>query len=186
MLSPAQALDVLQNADMICTAAEVQTAMERLAGEISRELAGQNPLVLSVMGGAVVFSGQLLTRLEFPLDFDYLHVTRYGGDATVGGDIEWKVFPSTPLAGRVVLVLDDVLDHGHTMAAIREHVLAAGASRFVCAVFADKDLGRTKPIAADFVGVKLPDRYVFGYGLDVKGAWRNLPAIYALKPGQTV
>ncbi len=185
MLSPAQATDVLQNADMICTATAVQNAVERLAGEISGELAAQNPLLLCVMGGAVVFSGQLLTRLEFPLDFDYLHVTRYGG-ATVGGGIEWKVFPLTPLAGRVILVLDDVLDEGHTMAAIRERVLAAGASRFLCAVFADKDIGRKKPLAADFVGMQLPNRYVFGYGMDVKGAWRNLPAIYALKPNQVL
>ena len=140
---------------------------------------------LSVMGGAVVFSGQLLPKLAFPLDFDYLHATRYG-DATSGSGIEWKVFPQSPVTGRTVLVLDDVLDEGHTMVAIRDRLLAAGASRFLCAVFADKDIGRAKPIAADFVGVNLPNRYVFGYGMDVKGAWRNLPAIYALNVNQVL
>ncbi len=185
MLSPEQARNVLQNADEICTAASVRAALARLATEISARLADQNPLLLSVMGGAVVFSGQLLTLLEFPLDFDYLQATRYG-DATVGGGIQWKVFPQTPMEGRVVLVLDDILDEGHTMAAIRERVLAAGARQFLCAVFADKDIGRAKPLTADFVGVKLPNRYVFGYGMDVKGAWRNLPSIHALKPDQTV
>jgi hypoxanthine phosphoribosyltransferase len=128
----------------------------------------------------VVFSGQLLTMLNFPLDYDYLHVTRYGG-ATVGGGIEWKVAPQSPMQNRVVLVLDDVLDEGHTMSAIRERVLASGARKFLCAVFADKDIGKTKPMTADFVGVTLPNRYVFGYGMDVKGAWRNLPAVYAMK-----
>jgi hypoxanthine phosphoribosyltransferase len=137
------------------------------------------------MGGAVVFSGHLLTRLNFPLDFDYLHVTRYG-DATVGGGLQWKVFPQTSLTGRVVLVLDDVLDEGHTMAAIRQRVIEAGAAQFFCAVFADKNIDRAKPLQADFVGVELPNRYVFGYGMDVKGAWRNLPAIYALKQGQAL
>lgn len=180
MLTPAQARDVLQSADLICTAETVEAAVRRVAAEISRALATEYPVVLSVMGGAVVFSGQLLPQLAFPLDFDYLHVTRYG-DATVGGGLQWKVFPQTPLDGRTVLVLDDVLDEGHTMVAIRERVLAAGARRFCCAVFADKDIGRPKPMAADFVGLTLPNRYVFGYGMDVRGAWRNLPAIYALK-----
>lgn len=183
MLEPLRAREVLRNADLICSEQTVRTALERVAAEITNSLSESNPLVLSVMGGAVVFSGQLLTLLNFPLDFDYLHVTRYG-DATTGGGLQWKAYPQTSLDGRVVLVLDDVLDEGHTMAAIRDRVLAAGATRFLCAVFAEKELGKPKPIAADFVGVTLPDRYVFGYGMDVKGAWRNLPAIYAIKHGQ--
>ena len=185
MLTPEKAKEVLQGADLICDEASVQAALERLAAEISQRLGHCNPLLLSVMSGAVVFSGQLLTRLNFPLDFDYLHVTRYG-DRTVGGGPQWKVFPQTPMTGRVVLVLDDVFDEGHTMAAIRQRVMEAGAAQFFCAVFADKKIGRTKPLQADFVGMELPDRYIFGYGLDVKGAWRNLPAIYALKPGQAL
>jgi hypoxanthine phosphoribosyltransferase len=132
------------------------------------------------MGGAVVFTGQLLPLLRFPLEFDYIHVTRYRG-ATQGGTIQWKVEPGKLLAGRAVLVLDDILDEGHTMAAIRDRILAAGATQFYSAVLADKAIGRDKPIRADFVGVSVPDRYVFGFGMDVEGAWRNLPAIYALK-----
>jgi hypoxanthine phosphoribosyltransferase len=85
------------------------------------------------------------------------------------------------VAGRVVLVLDDILDEGHTLAAIRDKVLELGASSFHCAVFSDKVTGRPKPIQADFIGIRLPNRYVFGFGMDVRGAWRNLPAIYALK-----
>ena len=185
MLTPEKAKEVLQGADLICDEATVQAALERLGTEISQRLGHCNPLILSVMGGAVVFSGHLLTRLNFPLDFDYLHVTRYG-DATVGGGLQWKVFPQTALTGRVVLVLDDVLDEGHTMAAIRQRVMEAGAAQCFCAVFADKNIDRAKPLQADFVGVELPNRYVFGYGMDVKGAWRNLPAIYALKQGQAL
>jgi hypoxanthine phosphoribosyltransferase len=132
------------------------------------------------MSGAVVFTGQLLPLLEFPLDVDYVDLTRYG-DATVGGRIEWKKFPAAKIAGRVVLIIDDILDEGHTLAEIRRRVLEAGATRFYATVFADKLIGKTKPIAADFVGITLPNRYVFGFGMDVKGAWRNLPAVYALK-----
>jgi hypoxanthine phosphoribosyltransferase len=116
----------------------------------------------------------------FPLDFDYLHVTRYR-DRTVGGTIYWRVEPRLALAGRTVVVLDDILDEGHTLAAIRERVLAAGAARCLAAVLCEKDLGRPKPARADFTGVTVPDRYVFGCGMDVRGMWRNLPAIYAVK-----
>jgi hypoxanthine phosphoribosyltransferase len=171
---------VLETAERLCSADVVSAAVARMAREISAVLADSFPLVLCVMRGSVIFAGQLLPQLEFPLEFDYLDVTRYG-DATRGGEISWKVTPGTAVAGRVVLVLDDIVDEGHTLAAIRGQLLAAGTTRFYCAVFADKDIGRPKPVAADFVGVRLPNRYVFGFGMDVGGAWRNLPEIYALK-----
>ncbi len=180
MLAAAQAWEALNSADLICPAESVARAVSSVAGEITLALGDENPLVLSVMGGAVVFTGQLLPQLRFPLDFDYLHVTRYG-NATSGGSIEWKVFPRATVAQRVVLVVDDILDEGYTMSAVRARILAAGATRFYCAVFADKDIGKTKPITADFIGVTVPNRYVFGFGMDINGAWRNLPAIYAVK-----
>lgn len=179
MMPPEQAWRILDTAEQICSAVVVSEAVERLAREITAALRDAQPLVLSVMGGSVVFTGQILPLLRFPLEFDYLHVSRYG-DATRGGTMIWKAMPSTEVAGRVVLVLDDILDEGHTLAAIRDRVLEAGAKKFYSAVLADKDIGRSKPIAADFVGLKLPDRYVFGFGMDVSGAWRNLPAIYAV------
>lgn len=180
MAVPAEATKILRDAELVCTAEEVSAAVRRIAAEITAKLATVNPLVLTVMTGAVVFTGQLLPLLEFPLDVDYVHVTRYG-DATVGGRIEWKQFPESKIKGRIVLIVDDILDEGHTLVEIRRRVLAAGASGFYAAVFADKQIGKTKPIAADFVGVTLPDRFVFGYGMDVKGAWRNLPAVYATR-----
>ncbi len=183
MLAAADAEELLKTAEPVCSAAVVDRTVRRMAAEISAAFATLNPLVLSVMSGAVVFSGQLLPLLKFPLAFDYIHLTRYG-NATRGGRIEWKVFPADAVAGRVVLVLDDILDEGHTLLEIRRRVLEAGASRFYAAVFADKEIGRPKPIAADFVGIRLPNRYVFGFGMDVKGAWRNLPDIYALKNGK--
>lgn len=178
---PAQrARDILQHAELLYSEEQVQAALHRVAREINTALAETHPLVLSVMGGAVVFTGQLLPLLDFPLDFDYVHVSRYG-DARRGGRMRWKVEPCENVRGRVVLVLDDILDEGHTLAALRQRVLELGATRFCSAVFADKRHGRDKPVHADFVGVELPDRFVFGYGMDVEGAWRNLPAIYAIK-----
>ena len=174
------ARDILQQAELLCAAEQVQASLHKVARQIHAALADTHPLVLSVMGGAVVFTGQLLPLLDFPLDFDYVHVSRYG-DARQGGEMQWKVEPRENVRGRVVLVLDDILDEGHTLAMLRERVLELGASKFYSAVLADKQHGRDKPIHADFVGIDLPNRFVFGYGMDIEGAWRNLPAIYAVK-----
>jgi len=183
MLAAQQAWDILDAAEQVCSAAVVSATVARLASDITAALGEAQPLILSVMGGAVVFTGQLLPQLRFPLDFDYIHVSRYG-NATSGGELDWKVMPRENVGGRNVLVLDDILDEGHTLAAIREKVIGMGAKSFRSAVFADKQIGRPKPIQADFVGLTLPDRYVFGFGMDVHGAWRNLPAIYAVRSAE--
>lgn len=180
MLDKNQAWQVLREAELVCSEQDVGRAVERVAAEVTARLADANPLVLSVMGGAVVFTGRLLPLLYFPLELDYLHVTRYDGK-TRGSEVRWKAGPRTDIRGRTLLVVDDILDEGDTLAAVRERLLADGAAAFFSAVFADKDIGRAKPIRADFVGVRVPDRYVFGFGMDVNEYWRNLPAIYALK-----
>src|SRR5712671_2211735 len=120
----------LEDSDLVASAEEVQGAVRRLASEIEKRLAKAYPLVLAVMGGAVVFAGQLLPRLRFPLHFDYIHASRYGA-ATQGAGVEWRVKPRE-VKGRTVLVLDDILDHGETMRAIREGLLELGADEFLC------------------------------------------------------
>ena len=172
----------LQDSDPIAGAEEVQAAVRKVAAEIVSKLAGEYPLVLAVMGGAVVFAGQMLPLLRFPLDFDYIHASRYGS-ATRGTGVEWRVSPPDLVRGRTVLVLDDILDHGETMSVIRARLLELGAQAFYCAVLVEKKLPHEKPIAADFVGLRIPDRFVFGCGMDAKGYWRNLPEIRAMKEG---
>ena len=174
------AWQMLRDADLLFDENEVNRTVRRLAAAVTAKLADSYPLVMPVMGGAVVFTGHLLPLLHFPLEFDYLHVTRYVG-TTRGGQIQWKTKPHVDFRGRTVLVLDDILDEGNTLAAIRDHLLGEGAAAFYSAVFAEKDLGRAKPIKADFVGLTVPNRYVFGFGMDAHEHWRNLPAIYALK-----
>jgi hypoxanthine phosphoribosyltransferase len=180
MITSGTAKKILDEADELFSAPAVSQSVKRMADEITALLSEQYPLILAVMGGAVVFTGQLLPLLAFPLSFDYLHVSRYDNKIQ-GGGINWKIAPPDSVQDRVVLVLDDVLDEGITLAAIRERVMGQGASAFYSAVLAEKDTGQPKPIKADFVGLALPDRYAFGFGMDVYGAWRNLPAIYALK-----
>ncbi|MCS4534377.1 hypoxanthine-guanine phosphoribosyltransferase [Neisseria montereyensis] len=170
---------LLEHADLLFDEATCRRELLRLADEITADLGGKYPLLLPVMGGAVVFTGQLLPLLRFPLDFDYVHVSRYG-DKLKGGDFHWLREPQESVAGRHVLILDDILDEGHTMAAIKEQVLGLGAASCATAVFANKLINKDKPITADYVGINVPDRYVFGYGMDAAGAWRNLGAVYAM------
>jgi hypoxanthine phosphoribosyltransferase len=179
-MDAAAAWNFLEASELVASAEDVQAALRRVAAEIEARLSGAYPLVLAVMGGAVVFAGQLLPLLRFPLDFDYIHVSRYGA-ATRGAEVDWRVTPPDSVRGRTVLVVDDILDGGETMAAIRERLLALGAGAFFCAVLVEKLLQKAKPVHADFVGLRIPDRFVFGYGMDAKGYWRNLPEIRAMR-----
>jgi hypoxanthine phosphoribosyltransferase len=169
----------LEQAELIHSEQAVDAAIDQLAHKIGSGLRDSNPVVLCVMGGAVVFAGKLLPKLGFPLMFDYVQVSRYHNQ-TQGQQLVWKMLPGDNIRGRTVLVLDDILDEGFTLAAIKEKCLEQGAERVVIAVLAEKQLNHIKPVAADFVGLQLPNRYVFGCGMDVYGWWRNLPAIYAL------
>lgn len=180
MLTVEQAWRMLEEADLICSAAEVDRAIENLAAAVSARLRERFPLVLCVMNGALYFGARMLPLLHFPLTLDYVHASRYGDDIS-GREVRWKVEPPAHVRGRAVLVLDDILDEGTTLAAIKARVLAMGATSCDVAVLTDKMLDRPKPITADFVGLRVPDRFVFGCGLDAYGLWRNLPAIHALK-----
>ena len=181
-MTPDEAWKIFKDADLVVPEATIQSEITRLADEITTVLADRNPLVLAVMGGSVFFVGQLLPRLAFPLEFDYIHASRYGDDVS-GGTVAWRVEPRDNVRGRVILILDDILDGGQTLAAIKVRLLQDGATAIYCAVLADKENGLVKPFAADFVGVSVPDRFVFGCGMDCRGAWRNLPAIYACAAG---
>lgn len=171
---------LLQQSEVIYSAEEVRAAIHRLAEEIAQAMSGSEPLVLCVMTGATVFAGQLLPLLRFPLEFDYVQASRYH-NRTSGEEVVWKMSPGENVRGRTLLLLDDILDEGHTLAAVREKCLHAGAARVMIAVLTEKDTGRQKPIHADFVGLAVPNRYVFGCGMDAHGWWRNLSEIHALK-----
>jgi hypoxanthine phosphoribosyltransferase len=160
---------------------EIDRALETMARDITADLAMARPLAVAIMNGGLVVAGQLLTRLPFALDCDYIHVRRYGR-LTHGGELEWIAGPHQDVKGRIVLLIDDILDEGRTLAVVREALLARGAAEVRIAAFARKDRGEPPAIEADYVGIEVPNRFVFGFGMDVDGAFRNLPAIYALPP----
>ncbi len=171
---------LLSEADCLYTAEEVGAALDKMAQAITDKLFDRNPLVLCVLTGAIIPTGHLLTRLNFPLQLDYLHVTRYG-DTTSGGKLDWLSEQNYSLAGRDVLIVDDILDEGVTLKAIVEHCNRAGAASVFSAVLVEKCHERKAGISADFVGVQTEDRYLFGYGMDYKGYLRNADGIFAVK-----
>lgn len=179
-----RARTLLGNAEEIFDQEAVQAAVKRVADTLNARFGDPKdaafPLVLGVMGGAVVFTGHLLPQLRFPLEFDYIHVSRYG-DEDQGGRVIWKVIPRPNVAGRTIIVLDDILDEGETLAQVKRRLLDMGAAEVIITVFADKTLKRSKPIKADIVGLTIPDRFVIGFGMDVYGYWRNLPGLWAIR-----
>ncbi len=174
-----QAWEVYRQADCLYDESQVKTALETIAAAVTRRLGSSNPIVVCLMNGGAVPFGQLLTRLQFPLQVDYVHATRYG-ERLRGGELEWISGPFLPARDRTVLLVDDILDEGTTLAAIEAHYRAGGAKEVYKAVLVRKDRIRKLPVVAEFVGLDIPDRYVFGYGMDYKGWLRNTPGIYAV------
>lgn len=182
MNSPLPSLvQALANADVLFERAELEAVIADLGRQIDAALDGERAVFLTVMNGALMFAGQLALSIRTDLEFDYVHATRYRG-ATAGSELHWLREPQAVLAGRTVLLVDDILDEGHTLKAVRDDCLRRGARRVLIASLCRKLHDRcVKGMAADFNGVELPDRYVFGYGMDYHEQGRNLPAIYALR-----
>ena len=186
--------EILEKSDLLYDRAAIDAAIAGMADAIAADYIGQVPanrlgdsfvpVFLTVMHGALPFAGQLSLELGargLDLQFDYLHATRYRG-SNQGGELVWKHRPATALYGRRVLIADDILDEGHTLAEVRRWCIEQGATDVRIAAMTVKDHDRcVAGIRADYVGLHLPDRYVFGFGMDYSEQGRNLPAIYALK-----
>lgn len=183
MSIPEKIKQVYEQATCLYTTDEVEAALDRMACQIHKQLSDKNPIILCVMIGGMVPMANLLLRLDFPLEVDYVHATRYCGEIT-GGTLQWKVKPSVDLQGRAVLVVDDILDGGVTLAAILAEVKAMGASHVYSAVLVDKRHKRVENGLknADFVGLEIDDHYIFGYGMDYNEYLRNAPGIFIVAP----
>lgn len=173
---------VKQNADLLFSPEQIDTAITQMATQINIDLADTNPVVYAVMNGALVLMGHLVTRLNFPLEISYLHATRYRNQTT-GSHLDWRAFPVQDVRDRSVLIVDDIYDEGGTLAAIYDHCLEASAKEVHIAVLVNKDHDRKErpELAIHYEGLLCPDRYIFGFGMDYKGYWRNADAIYAVQ-----
>ncbi|MFQ6023452.1 MAG: hypoxanthine-guanine phosphoribosyltransferase [Acidiferrobacterales bacterium] len=177
-ISAQKAWEVLQNADCLYKTEQVEAALDSMASRITHALAKKDPIVVCIMNGGMVPFGKLLPKLSFPLQVDYVHVTRYR-EKLHGGELHWIMGPHVPARDRVVLLVDDILDEGMTLLAIEERFLAEGAAAVHKAVLVVKNRSRAVDVTVEFAGLEVPDRYVFGYGMDYKGYLRNAPGIYA-------
>lgn len=170
---------VFEKSTCLYTKQEVETALDRLAQAIHAEMSDKNPIFICIVVGGIIPLGSLLPRLDFPLEVDYVHATRFKGDI-VGSDLDWKVEPTASLKGRTVVIVDDILDSGLTMQAVYDYCYQRGAKKVYSVAFVDK-LNARKPGGlpmADFIGLTVENHYVFGFGMDYKNYLRNAPGIY--------
>lgn len=172
---------VLETAEVLYDAAAVSLAYDQMAERLTRRVGHSNPLIMPVMMGGLFAASELMKRLTFPFQMDYLHASRYKGNLH-GGELIWKVMPSQDLAGRVVVVIDDILDEGYTLAAVQRALQAQEPAELITVVLVDKKHDRRAPnVEVDIIGLETGDRYLFGCGMDYKGYLRQHPAIYAVK-----
>lgn len=167
-------------AECLFTLQAIDESLEQLATQLNQDYLDKNPVLLCVMNGAVMTMGHLLPKLQFRLETDYIHATRYG-DKTVGGVLNWRAKPSIELNGRHVLLIDDIYDEGITLDFLRKYCQQAEALSVKAVVLADKQHTNKKGVQPEYIGLQLPDRYIFGFGMDYKGYLRNAPGIFAIK-----
>ncbi len=176
----------LAQSDLLHGRAELDTVIAAMGQRIDAALDGERAVFLTVMNGALIFAGQLALAIPTDMEFDYVHATRYRG-ATAGRELHWLREPMVSLQDRVVLLVDDILDEGHTLKAVREDCYRRGAKKVLIVSLCTKRHERlVDGIVSDFNGIELPDRYVFGFGMDYHEQGRNLPGIYALRETNTL
>ena len=176
---PASVLEARERAELIVSAERVQFAIDQTAVRLAARLAHANPVLLCVMQGGLMYAGELARRLQFPLQLGYVHVGRYR-NATQGGALDWIAKPNVDIAGRHIVLIDDILDQGVTLLELLRWLGGQGASAITTTVLVNKEVARAEPVTVDFAALRCPDRFLIGCGMDYQGYWRNLPAIYAV------
>ena len=181
-ITPEFIREVEAQATLLFSKAEIDAGLDKMAQRMHAILENTTPILLTVMNGGLFVASEIGLRLNFPLQMDYIHATRYHGEVT-GASIHWKREPSMNLQGRVVVIVDDILDAGVTLSAIVDQVQQLGASKIYSAVLVDKPHQRSPEglAHADYVGLEVDDHYIFGYGMDYEEYLRNAPGIYIAK-----
>ncbi|PHS68529.1 MAG: hypoxanthine-guanine phosphoribosyltransferase [Methylophaga sp.] len=175
-----QIQQIFDNAEQLFSMVDIEQALDKLAIKLTEHFSQTNPVLLCVMKGSVITAGHLLPKLTFSLELDYIHVTRYG-DKTVGGKLVWLHQPAIDLTDRTVILIEDIFDVGLTLQSLRDYCMQAGAKSVSCVTLINKLHDNKLGLSPEFIGLTVPDRYVFGFGMDYKGYWRNAPGIYAVR-----
>ncbi len=171
---------IFSDSDCLITEAELNAAIDNMAADISEDLSDKLPIVVCVMNGGLLPTAALLKRLQFPLELDYVHASRYGME-TSGNSLQWTKFPQSEFSDRNVLIVDDIFDQGHTLEAIIKWFETSGAKNVYSATIINKVHDRKVTMRPDYNGLDVEDRFLFGFGMDYQGYFRNLQGIYAIK-----
>jgi hypoxanthine phosphoribosyltransferase len=160
---------------------EIAATVKRLAAEINRDYRGKNPLLIGILKGSFMFMADLVRLLDFPVAVDFIRLSSYGSGQESSGKI--KVVPalSTPVKGQDVLVIEDIVDTGLTVAFLLEHLRKKRPSSLKLCALADKPSRRRVPLAIDYLGFTVPNKFLVGYGLDWDEKFRNLPDICVIE-----
>jgi len=173
--------EILKNSTLLADRQEVEAAVSRMSLAINRHYEDQEIILLIVMTGAVMPAAWVASKLDMPIQMDFVHATRYAGQ-TEGGEIEFRVPPRLNLEGQDVLIIDDIYDIGLTLQMIERYCVSRGARSVNSAVLIRKIHDReTTPDLPEFIGMEIEDKYLFGCGMDAYEHWRHLDEIRALE-----
>jgi hypoxanthine phosphoribosyltransferase len=161
--------------------ATIHRRLDELAAEISHDYRDRELTVIAILNGSVILAADLLRRIPLPLKLDCLSVASYHGGMKPSGELIFRQVPPPDVAGRHILILDDILDSGVTLASIREKLETAGPLSVRICVLLEKKRARARAIEPDYVGFEIADEFVVGYGLDYMERYRNLPCIGVLR-----
>ncbi|WP_262316688.1 hypoxanthine phosphoribosyltransferase [Lacticaseibacillus parakribbianus] len=162
--------------------ADIEAITTRLAAEIKRDYAGRNPLVVCILKGAIMFMTDLVRAVDDYLEVDFMDVSSYGTATESSGEVKIIKDLDTSVAGRDVLIVEDIVDTGRTLSYLMKLFETRDAASVKICTLMDKPERRVKDVHADYVGTMVPNEFVVGYGLDYAERYRNLPYIGVLKP----
>ena len=166
---------------VLYTQEQVDSRLDELAKQLTAKYQDECPLVVSVMTGALVFTSDMLKRLPFKLNLDYVDVSSYANGSQSAGRVKLIQDLSSDIKGRPVIIMEDIIDTGHTLKYLADLLQNRGAKSIEICALLDKPDRREVDVEADYVGFKVPDEFIVGYGLDYSGFYRNLPYIGILK-----
>jgi hypoxanthine phosphoribosyltransferase len=160
---------------------EIAKAINRLACDIERDYQGKQPLLIGILKGSFVFMADLIRQLDLPLELDFIRLSSYGAARESSGKVRVVQGVKTPVKGRDVLVIEDIVDTGITISFLLDYLKKKRPASLKLCVLTDKPSRRRVPVPIDYRGFTVPDKFIVGYGLDCDERFRNLPHICTLE-----
>lgn len=170
-----------ENLEPLFTVEQIQTRVAELGAQIKQDFAGRNPLLVAVLKGACVFASDLMRAIDMPLAIEFIAISSYGNQTRSSGEVRLVKDLDVGVEGRDLIVVEDIIDTGLTLSYLLENLRSRGASSVSLCALLDKHERRERDVEINYVGFKIPDAFVVGYGLDFAERYRNLPYVAVLK-----